>query len=437
MFIVKNSQDVLDIVKERCIVYSQKSQYTDGEKLYVFKTDKTHTKLPLGLWSEFLDDHPNEKYLPKCELSSPTQFTSKLFTAQTDPQHRNRDQTTVAREAIHHLNNLGCVFLSLHTGFGKTLLGVYLFTKLKVKCVVLTHLSILHEQWAQAFKANTTNTTISINNFNNECDVNILGVTKCSHYTLETFKNVGLVIIDEAHICTVTAFTNALFHFRPRYMIGLSATPDRVDGLHNLFELFFGETMISRFEKKEFNVYKYKTNFKVNVKYIMVRGVSVPNWCSIIADIETCEERWKYIADITTKYPKNTILILSNRNVQTLGIYNELVSRNESVDYLCGNKKKYDKTRVLVAGMKKSGVGFDDSRFDMIILASDCKDVRQFEGRVRTTNNIIVDIVDNFRSFESHWKIRKEWYISRGATIHDDAPVKNTHDIHIPNHKLM
>ena len=54
----------------------------------------------------------------------------------------------------------------------------------------------------------------------------------------------------------------------------------------------------------------------------------------------------------------------------------------------------------------------------MLILASDCKNVEQWEGRIRTANNIIFDLVDSYKTYESHWdKFRMPWYTLRGAEI--------------------
>ena len=55
------------------------------------------------------------------------------------------------------------------------------------------------------------------------------------------FSTIGTVIVDEAQICTDAIFTNVLLKIKPRYLIGLSATPDgRADSLPKLMEFYFG-----------------------------------------------------------------------------------------------------------------------------------------------------------------------------------------------------
>ena len=83
-----------------------------------------------------------------------------------------------------------------------------------------------------------------------------------------------------------------------------------------------------------------------------------------------------------------------------------------------------------MTGINKGGTGLDDVSLDMLILTVSVQDVRQCEGRIRTTNNIVYDVVDNFPTLEKHWNKREEWYISRGATIvKDEDPHMNvTHN---------
>jgi hypothetical protein len=70
-----------------------------------------------------------------------------------------------------------------------------------------------------------------------------------------------------------------------------------------------------------------------------------------------------------------------------------------------------------VAGEKKGGVGLDDPELTMLVLCSDTTDVRQYEGRLRTVNNLIYHVVDNYKPFEKHWDLCEEWYLERGAEI--------------------
>ena len=264
---------------------------------------------------------------------------------------------------------------------------------------------------------------------NPDADVYVIGVQKASKMSVSDFASIGTVIVDESHISSVATFSKALLLFRPRYLIGLSATPDRTDGLHNLLNLYFGRTndFLVRKEIKEFTVYKVNTQFKPELSYTIVKGRVAPNWNAIINSIEENPERHKLIANIAMKHKNEKIIILCNRKILSEGIFNILKDQNESVDILIGNSRTHDQSkRILVAGFKKCGTGFNDPNLTMAIIASDTKDCRQYEGRIRKTNNIIYHIVDDYQSFESHWKLCEKWYKSKGAVIRSIGKNNNT-----------
>lgn len=309
-----------------------------------------------------------------------------------------------------------------------TAMGIYLSLKLKLKTAIICHFDIVRNQWPGEYekfsKGNVKCQFLKGTKckLDENADVYIIGVQKVIGDSLsrKDLSTIGTVIVDESHVCTAAAFSKALLKFQPRYLIGLSATPDRADGLHSLLTNYFGKSteFIIRREVKDFTVYKYQTSFQPEIRYISARGQMVPDWNLMVNSIEENEERHKLIASIAIKHPNEKIIILCNRNALSKGIFDILSNKKESVELLIGNSKKHDKNkRILVAGFKKGGVGLNDPNLTMAIIASDTKDVRQFEGRIRQTNNIIYHLVDNHRLFENHWKYCEKWYVQRGAKI--------------------
>lgn len=319
-------------------------------------------------------------------------------------------------------------------GNGRFLLGSYMVTHntvqgtclasyFKLKTAVLCHSDIIKQQWKEEFEKFTNAKVQMVKGkkpLDPKADVYIMGIQKSSTIPREWLEDIGTVIVDEAHICTETAFTNSLLRFQPMYTIGFSATPDRNDGLHKLLYMYFGplQDFICRTETKDFTVTKYITQYKPKINYRMVMGKMTLDWSLVMSSLAENEDRQREIVKIAMNHPKEKIIILSSLQVQSNGIYDKLIEAGESAELLIGNKKKWDKSkRVLVAGTKKGGVGLNDPSLTMLILASSTKDVRQFEGRIRTINNIIYDIVDDNKTLEKHWIERENWYEERGATI--------------------
>lgn len=227
-----------------------------------------------------------------------------------------------------------------------------------------------------------------------------------------------MVIVDEAHLVTAFVFTELMFIFRPIYLLGMSATPDRKDGQHVAFDLFFGETIIKRKESKPFKVYKIQTGITPPDKKRYYKGKMVIDMTSMHTWLSENEKRNNMIIRLVKKNLKHKILILCGRVQQCNNLYEAFIKEGITTDILVGNKKDYDQSvNVLVGGIKKAGIGFNDPTRTMMILSMDVSDVRQSEGRLRQINGTIFDFVDDHYVLNNHWKKRRKWYIERGATI--------------------
>lgn len=417
-------------ITKTCILKPAISQYDDDPApvtCFAVNVDEDSVYIPLGTWRHFLDEFPEREYRRtnvKCK--------KKLLTIETDPKGY-RDQDVVFQEALSHLKAERTVFLALPTGFGKTSISNYFTSHLKLPTLILCHLDSVSEQWEQEFK-NFSNAKVQRikgkKPIDPTADVYICGVLKAKTLNREDVAHIGLIIFDEAHIATITAFSSSLLKLQPKYVIGLSATPSRADGMQKLLTMYFGpkKQFIERREVKDFTVYKVETPYEPEVKYQMVKNKMTPNWTHITNTIAYNPDRQKDIVDLCIQHRDHRILVLSDRTIQSQAIYDMLIKAGESVQLIIGAKKVKKvteeslKARIIVGASKKVGTGFDDPTLTMLILASDCKNVAQWEGRIRTTNNVIYDFVDNYSAFENHWnngrgKGREPWFVERGATI--------------------
>jgi superfamily II DNA or RNA helicase len=411
-----------DIIKKLSI---KPRDETLVEPYYLFETRKDEVLLPLGEWSEYYEEFPNEYKYTRTSCI----FQKELLTPATDPSKRGRDQRTVSLEAIHQLNTFHTCFLALHTGFGKTCMGVYLSCYYNYKTVILVHSDDVKKQWVEAIKK-FSDAKVQIvkgdDPLDPKADIYIIGIVKCSKFNMkrQMFSHIGIVIVDEAHLVTVSTFTVVLKKFMPKYLIGLSATPDRKDGMHKLFYPYFGKpkTFIQRFEvRSQFKVIKYQTDFKPElvIEYVPYFKKVTVNPTKKQNSIESQKDRQKFIANIAQKHPERDILIMCNRQINTQGIYDCLRENGEDVDCYYGSMKKYNTDcHILVAGMDKIGVGFDDPKNrTLIIIASATDDVRQYEGRIRSDDCLLYHIVDYDLSYERKWDKCEKWYRKRGAVV--------------------
>ncbi len=133
-------------------------------------------------------------------------------------------------------------FLNALVGWGKTFTALHIARKLGQKTLVITHTTMLRDQWIKEIREL----------FGMECGIigsgeydidhaivvgNVQTVTK---HALALSKEFGTVIMDEAHHVAATTFTSLIDTLYARYRIALSGTMIRKDGKHILFRDYFG-----------------------------------------------------------------------------------------------------------------------------------------------------------------------------------------------------
>ena len=342
-----------------------------------------------------------------------------------------KQQIIFMKMAIKELNKNKCCFLSLHTGFGKTVCAIYLITKIRLKTMILVHLKdTLAKQWINEIKEFTnikplfyeTNRTTALQW--NESNVIICMERRVKNIPSDLLKQIQFLIVDEAKLYFSTERVKTMLRITPMYSIGLSADIKRSDGMHKMLPMFFG-SIIRKISQKSFNVYGLYTSFKPEIKYKRFTGDL--DWSLVQKSIAEIKIRNKLIAYICLKYKYKKILILCDRIVQAEQIVNYCKNLNIDVNYMYGKKKSYFDSRVLIGTGHKLGIGFDSKTgkifdgipFQLLILASDVKNVEQKAGRIlgRINKPVIFDIIDDFSTFSRHWDIRKRWYLSRNGNV--------------------
>lgn len=311
--------------------------------------------------------------------------------------------------------------ISLHTGGGKTVCALYIASRLCVPVLVVVHNSFLRDQWVDRVKAFLPNARIGRVQAD-VCDVEdkdvvivMLQTLSMKELNVDVFRAIGLVIVDECHHIASEVFVQALPKVTSRYMLGLSATPERKDRLMFAIHWFLGpllyksDTGDSVDTAVSVEVYEYKNDDpEFNEIVMSSQGmVSVP---IMVNKLTACEDRTRWLCRILEDVSEGgrQILVLSDRVQHCQDILAGLSDDVRETACILGTAVKaelraeYCQTKaILIATYSMCKEGFDVPTLNTLIMATPRPDIDQIVGRIlrvektgRVVHPLIVDIVD-------------------------------------------
>jgi superfamily II DNA or RNA helicase len=338
--------------------------------------------------------------------------------------------------------------ISLQTGGGKTVCALYIASQLRLPTIVLVHSTFLRDQWIERIQSFLPNARIgtvqgeTIDIDDKDVIVGMLQTISMKDLPPKTFEKIGLVIVDECHHIASESFSQTIPKLTSKYMLGLSATPERKDKLMHVINWFLGPIL-----------YQSNTNDKIDagvkVEYvefetedesfneIVYNKAGVMSTVSMINKLVEFEARNKLITelleDVYTE-PDRNILVLTDRVEHTKKLLSMLPEHMQAEagilssgmkpavrDEFCASK------RILISTYQLVKEGFDNARLNTLVMATSRPDIEQIVGRIlrvekskRTTQPLIIDIVDTTfrRQFQQRLSLYKERsYVIEKVTI--------------------
>jgi superfamily II DNA or RNA helicase len=334
--------------------------------------------------------------------------------------------------------------LSLHTGGGKTVCALYIASQLRVPTLVIVHNSFLRDQWVDRVKSFLPHARIGRIQ-GDVCEVEgfdiiiaMLQTISMKEIPIATFKTLGLVIVDECHHIASEVFVQALPKVTSRYMLGLSATPTRKDGLMFVAHMFLGpllyesKTTDSSDTSIQVEVYEYQNDDpKFNEIIYNPQGVMFTTLMINKLTEEVGRTQWlaEILQDILEESPERQILVLTDRVQHTKDLLAALSEPIQAQSAILSQTVKSDKRaefcstkRVLIATYAMCKEGFDVPTLNTLLMATPRPDIDQIVGRIlrveksaRTIHPLILDIVDP--QFRRQFQERNGLYKKRNYTI--------------------
>ena len=236
------------------------------------------------------------------------------------------------------------------------------------------------------------------------------------------FDSVGLLVVDEAHHIAAEAFSQSMFLLRPRYTLGLTATPERKDGLTRVLYWFLGPEFfrLQRTSQEQVTVHRIPFTCSAFRDPPPVTNFGKLNFAELINVLTRLPERNALLVETVIKSPGKHILVLTDRREHAMWLHEHLAN---SALYLGGMKQealeKSSRARIVVGTFSLAQEGLDIPTLDTIFLATPHSDVKQAIGRIMrgASRPVIWDVVDSWSVLYSMWRKRLATYRSLGVSL--------------------
>ena len=290
------------------------------------------------------------------------------------------------------LENNNGVFVA-PPGFGKTVLGTYLIAARKCSTLILVHRQLLLDQWRSQIGIFLDRDVKSIGQLGGgkrkltgQIDVAMIQSLSRKGAVQEVVARYGQVIVDECHHLPAVSFERVLSEIKARYVVGLTATPQRRDGHQPIIHMQIGAIRykvdprsLSTEQPFEHRLVTRETGFVLSEQ---AANVTIQVLYSVLATDE--KRNQQIINDVLQAMEEGrSPILLTERKSHLEHLHQCLTGFVRHIVVLRGgrtNKEQrkiheqlasipLEEERLLLATGRYIGEGFDDARLDTLFLS--------------------------------------------------------------------
>jgi len=326
----------------------------------------------------------------------------------------------------------GGAILEVPCGRGKTIMALKIIAVLGKKTIILVHKEFLMNQWIERiadFLPGARVGKIQGSTFDVADKDIVIGMIQTLYdkdFGANAFTSFGLTVIDEVHRIGSEQFSKTLLRIVTPYMLGISATVDRKDGLTRVLHMFIGDKIYSEERENDDPVcvraIEYKTNDAAfnEVEYDY-RGN--PKYSTMVSKLCAYNRRTDFVVrvirDLVEENPENQIMVLAHQRSILTYLYDAIRHRGiAEVGFYVGGMKQGDLTdteskQIVLATYAMAAEALDIKSLSTLVMITPKTDIVQSVGRILRTKHdspIIVDIVDQHDLFQKQWFQRRRFY---------------------------
>ena len=341
-------------------------------------------------------------------------------------------QVKIVQKFVDHVKDSGGGLLDVEPGKGKTVMGLNILSILKTKTLVVVHKSFLLNQWKERIAQFLPSARVGliqgqvIDVEDKDIVIGMLQTLSTKEFPYDLVKEFGLTIYDECHHLSAEVFSNVMIRIHTNYVLGLSGTMTRKDGLTKVFKYFIGPV-----------VHKEKTDLTTEV---LVKAVLFddplndeyneietdfkgnPMYSRMITKLCENENRTAMIVNLIhhelVRNNEQQIMILAHNKSLIRALYEGVEAFEPSVGYYLGGMKEKDlkeseSKKVIIATYAMASEGLDIKTLTTLCMATPKSDVCQSVGRIlrsKHTQPLVIDVIDSHDIFKRQYGKRKTYY---------------------------
>lgn len=395
------------------------SNYGIQENLCLAELQAGAMRLPRGLVAEILKLYPGATIHDET-LTAPTEFNSSTIILKDYQQ-----------DVLNALLEKNQGVLVAPPGSGKTVVGIELIIRRGQRSLVLVHTLDLLRQWQDRFRQFTDIEPGVIQGDTFEVRPVTIGMVQSLTRPLEdTFTNqFGLVLLDESHHTPAATFQQLVDQFPARHRYGLTATPERQDGLDFIMVAVLGP-VVHTVENAVLIGNGSILKPKVNVIHTGSYFSAVESYQELLVKLIKDPDRNRLIIDLVTREAGagHSCLVLSERVSHARELHRLFTETNQDIISFAitgADSKEFRQQAIdgmnagtgsVLFSTKLADEGLDIKRLDRLFLTCPVRavgKVRQQIGRIQRTfpgkrDAVVYDFLDLNSLAESQFYTRKQ-----------------------------
>lgn len=358
------------------------------------------------------------------------------FNGALDPARHQDRAVRAVMETLTTTRFGGGALLSLPTGYGKTACALYVTTQLARKIVVLVHTKILADQWVDRIQHFVQNARVSVitpqtygngpEEWTQHADYVVMLMqtllSKASPAHRPFCEVFDMVMVDETHHLAARTLCRAMQIAGCRFRLGLSATLERKDGLHEMLEHLLGPLAFEVGRETNPNVVVHT--------YVYEPGAGNnphdedPSYAEALTQTAADPDRNRFVTKVIRQWydRQKYMVVMSDRRSQLQALEALLQPHGLPILWAVGGGTSPDpvvvrQTRpIILATYGYCAEGMDIPDLDTCVLATSRCELRQCIGRILRQQGpghqpVVCDVVDaGIRVLRRQAATRRKWF---------------------------